>query len=92
MGREAQKETVRAAMGKKSLNTETQVAKVTDAAGGSVGRAGEYLSSFRNSISPHGNMRFIWQWKAFAWRFARHQQAATLAYILAKLHVALTNT
>lgn len=48
MERGAQKETVRAVMEK----VIKYGGKVTDLAGGRVGRAGEYLSSFRNSISP----------------------------------------
>lgn len=51
MERGAQKETVRAVM-EKVIKYRGTVAKVTDLAGGRVGRAGEYLSSFRNSISP----------------------------------------
>lgn len=51
MERGAQKETMRAVM-EKVIKYRGTVAKVTDLAGGRVGRAGEYLSSFRNSISP----------------------------------------
>lgn len=48
MERGAQKETMRAVMEKVIKYRGT----VTDLAGGRAGRAGEYLSSFRNSISP----------------------------------------